>query len=240
MEKAVVVPLLLAAALFLAGCAYVPAYGQPAAATPSATPQLPQPAAPTIKPDAYFVAENIYLFGLKPVVKIDREVKLRVSIRNDSLLFEDYFNPLVNASTREITNIRQPSIIELLGITNNKTDLIEGAVSVETDLAPRNGSTSLAFIDMYTTENVFQKKNQTTELMSYVSSNKSVSLPYGKIPRQEGFAALIFFFPTSEFEPSSKAFREYYGSIRGWRYIRFLHETAGNSTLIVQVSMLFE
>jgi len=233
MKKLFSAPVVLA--LLFLGCVSVQPTQTPSQATPA---QQVQPPA-QLAGDENFVAEPVYLGVLKPLSKTGLEARVKIRIENKSLFFQDYFNPLVNASSREITNFSQPSMIAF-NIINNKTDLVDGAIIVETDFAPRKNSTSLVFADVYTTTNVFQKKEQKHEITAHLHSNNSIVFDYGKVPFGEGFVVFLIFFPTSFAEPLPEDFEKFYNASKGWKSIRFLHRHGNETALVTQIKLLLE
>ncbi len=234
MKKLFAAPVIFA--VLLIGCISVQAPGQ---VTPTQQAQQPPQQPQQFAADENFVAEPVYLGGLKPLSKTGPVVQIRVRMENNSLFFQDYFNPLVNASSREVTNFSQPSIIAF-NIINNKTDLVDGAMVVETDFGPRKNSTSLIFADVYTTNNVFQKKGQKQEIAAYLHSNDSIVFDYGKVPVGEGFVVFLVFFPTSYAEPLAEDFENFYNSSKGWKNIRFLHRRGNETALVTQIKLFIE
>jgi len=208
-------------------------------ASASASPSVaPSPTAP-LAADRVLVADPIYLGALKPLAKAGAEVRIKVTVKGNALQFEDFFNADVTASSRQITNLSQPSTVAF-NIIANGTDLYDGSIIIETDLPARNASTSFAFVDMYATENVYQKTGQRAEVAGYAAAGKPLELNYSKVPAGDGFVTFMIFFPTSSAEPSQAQFEKFFAENKGGKSVRFLHKTPLGTTLIAEIKLLFE
>jgi len=245
--KQILLAALLLAALVL-GCVSIQqppqaALSSSATATPyasaSASPSIvPSPAA-ALAADRALAADPIYLGLLKPLAKAGAEVRIKVSVKNNALQFEDFFNADTTASSREIMNFSQPVTV-WFNILANNTDLYFGSLMVESDLPPRSNSTSFAFVDILATDGAFTKKDQKREVTAHVTFNKSVEFSYDKIPNGEGFVVYFVLFPTTPSEPSRADFDRFYAANKGWHSIRFLHKTPLGTAVVAEIKLLFE